>query len=280
MWEDKRSRSARAELETQFDETAYLWKTQPREGNEAVLNSLWLKLFEYGYQLYDDGTDRFIDTFENFFKERYDPSQKASHYFNFISARRKHDSEERSDDMPLPGEESGKDTDPAQDAIDRKTAKEARDTVSEEIDFDATMAQLTAAILSLQERLHGKANNPVKRLYYCMFFTDSIAGSIRRPDMAERYARHERELFEAFRLQFLDFFLSERCRSVYAIADTDEKLYGEMVPGRKMEEAGHPLPNDVYRTYLREREGYAVNSDSAVSNQRDAYKAFLRGITC
>ncbi len=280
MRDDKRSRSARAELETEFDETAYLWKTQPREGNEAVLKSLWLKLFKCGFQLYDDGTDRFIDTFENFFKERYDPSKKASHYFNFISARRKHNSEEHFDDIPLLSGESGKDIDPVQEAIDRKTAEEARDPVSEEIDFDATMTQLTAAILSLPERLYGKANNPVKHLYYRMFFTDGIAASIRSPGMPERYARHESNLFKAFCLPFLDFFLSEQCRSVYAIADTNEKLYGEMVPGRKMEEAGHPLPNDVYRTYLREQEGYAVNSDSAVSNQRDAYKAFLRGITC
>ena len=42
-----------------------------------------------------------------------------------------------------------------------------------------------------------------------------------------------------------------------------------------MAQPGQPLPNDVYLQYLR-RQGYPLRSASTISNQRDAYRAFIR----
>lgn len=280
MWDDKRTKTARRALEQRFDEAAYRWKTLPREGNEAAVQVEWGKLIEYGFQLYDDGTDRFLDTFVGFFRERYDPAQKASHYFNMVSSRRKYETD-AADDRELSVDAETEDGYSSAEAeIDKKTLAERPDPVSEELVFDATAAKLVADILTMREKLQGRANNPVRELYFRMFFTDGVVDAIHTEHVPERYARHERALFDAFRLGFLDFFLSARCRTVAAIDATAVKPYGELVPGRETKAPGHPLPNDVYRTYLRERENCDVRSDGAVSNQRAAYRKYLRDCLC
>lgn len=280
MWEEKRTSSERAGLERAFDETARKWKSMPREGNEAVVQSLWEKLIEYGFMLYDNGTERFLESFVKFFRESYRPDQKASHYFKYISRRRKYETE--TDDrreVSIDAEtEDGENA--AQRTLDSQTHLTRPDPVSEGEEFDATAALLIASVLNMQERLHGKSDNPVKRKYYRMFFTDDMVFTIQCGALAERLKRHERDLFQAFETSFLDFFLSSICRSVEAVAGTPVKLYSELVPGRDEKEPGHPLPNDVYRKYLGEVEEYEVKSDGAVSNQRDAYRKFLRESLC
>lgn len=133
---------------------------------------------------------------------------------------------------------------------------------------------LILLILELPTKLNGRANNPARVRYYRMFFTDEAVNLIAHGG-GELLRRHERDLFRAMHLDFLDFFMAAPCRTVADIERTRLKLYGEMAPGRPMTEPDQPLPIDVYIQYLR-REGVKLNSSATISNQRDAYKAFKR----
>ena len=138
-------------------------------------------------------------------------------------------------------------------------------------------AELLSLILRFPERLRGHAANPEKLNYYRLFFTDGVSDALRRGDLDPERIPHQRELWDVLKERFLDFYLVRRCRSAVEIQDCPLKGYGELVPGRPMEEPKRPLPNDVYVAYLKTREE-KQKTESAVSNQRKAYKALLREI--
>ena len=271
----------RKEKEARFDEVARLWKTEAAE-NEAVREALRNELFALGFELYDDRSDAFVTTFVNFFQTKYDPQRgDASHYFSRAMSRRKHD------DKNKKPRETGLETNAEEDKTMENAglvraeveAWENGGSVEAGVDADDTLVSLLSLILTLPERLKGKANNPKKVTYYRMFFTDGVVAAVHdMPKRSElgRYTRHERDLFQAFQIRFLDFFMREHCRNIADIADCEVKCYGELVPGAPMEHPGHPLPNDVYRKYLNSYEGYDIASDASVSNQRTEYKRFLR----
>ena len=142
------------------------------------------------------------------------------------------------------------------------------------VDAREMAGALISLILDLPTKLRGQANNPARVRYYRMFFTDEATDVIARGGGAF-FLRHERDLFRAMYLAFLDFFMAAPCRTVAAVERTHLKPYGEMVPGRPMEEATQPLPIDVYTQYLR-TEGVELRSDATISNQRDAYRTFKR----
>ena len=139
------------------------------------------------------------------------------------------------------------------------------------------VTELLSQILRFPERLHGHAANPERLNYYRMFFTDGVSDALRKGALNPDQIPHERELLEIMKKRFLDFYLARICRSAAEIQDCPLKAYGELVAGRPMEEPKRPLPNDVYVTYLKTREG-KTKTDSAISNQRKAYKAMLREI--
>lgn len=136
--------------------------------------------------------------------------------------------------------------------------------------------ELLATVIGFQERLRGRSNNPERRNYFRMFFTDGVSDALRRGDLEPEDIPRERELFEAMKTEFLDYFLSEHCRTAAGIRDCPPRAYGELVPGRPMTEPKRPLPNDVYIAYLNGREGKALKSEGTITNQRNAYKLFLR----
>ena len=142
------------------------------------------------------------------------------------------------------------------------------------VDAREMAGALISLILDLPTKLRGQANNPARVRYYRMFFTDEATEIIARGGGAF-FLRHERDLFRAMYLAFLDFFMDASCRTVAAVERAHLKPYGEMVPGRPMEEATQPLPIDVYTQYLR-TEGVELRSDATISNQRDAYRTFKR----
>ena len=273
--------TARREKEKRFDEVARRWKTEVAE-NTAVREALRNELFALGFALYDDKSDAFITTFVNFFQTKYDPQKgDASHYLSYAMSRRKHDDENKKP-RETSLEADTRDGKSEESAALIKTELEAWEngsSVEAGMDADDTLVSLLSLILTLPERLRGRANNPKKITYYRMFFTDGVVAAVHDlPERSElaRYIRHERDLFRAFQVRFLDFFMRERCRTIGDVADCEVRRYGELVPGAPMEHPGHPLPNDVYREYLNSCEGYDIAADASVSNQRAEYKRFLR----
>ena len=271
----------RREKEARFDEVARMWKTEAAE-NQAVREALRNELFALGFELYDDKSDAFVTTFVNFFQTKYDPQRgDASHYFSYTMSRRKHDDENKKprESGLETNVEDGKNVENAALIKTEVEDWENGGSVEAGVDADDTLVSLLSLILTLPERLEGRANNPKKMTYYRMFFTDGVVAAVH--DMPKRsglgrYIRHERDLFRAFQLRFLDFFMRERCRNIVDVADCEVKRYGELVAGAPMEHPGHPLPNDVYRKYLNSYEGYDIAADASVSNQRTEYKRFLR----
>ncbi|MBE5708298.1 MAG: hypothetical protein EGR51_00125 [Oscillibacter sp.] len=161
---------------------------------------------------------------------------------------------------------------------DQQAAPEG-DGGQESLEAESTVQQLLTLILQLPERLTGQAKNPARVNYYRMFFTDGTVAALHAVG-AQPYRTHERDLFRAMKLPFLDFFMERPCRTVPTIMETDLKRYGEIVEGRPMEHPGQPLPNDVYVTYLGNAEGLEVKSPSTITNQRTAYRAFLKENLC
>ncbi len=143
--------------------------------------------------------------------------------------------------------------------------------------YDETAVRFLNLALTLPERLTGRANNKSRLNYFRMFFTDNVVGILHQGLDEAPFAAHEKELFGgALKTEFLDFFMAAICRRVQELCATPVKPYGEMVEGRSMEPPSHPLPNDVYLTYLNGIEGLSINAASTISTQRKAYEGFMR----
>ena len=147
------------------------------------------------------------------------------------------------------------------------------------IEFNERVVEVITLIASLPQKLHGRANNPDRLNYFRMFFTDGMVAAIHVTGACAEYIRHERDMFEAMKLPFLDFFMLDICRTTVEVLNTGLKLYGDVIPGGPMTELQSPLPADVYRKYLLEQEGKQIG-DTALSNQRKAYRDFLRQMLC
>lgn len=145
----------------------------------------------------------------------------------------------------------------------------------ERLDLDDTARELLSVILNLRGHLQGRANNPARHNYFRMFFTDSVASSLHDGTPPPVFIKRERDLFTALKLEFLDFFMRETCRSVADICRSPLKPYGALVEGRGMEETKLPLPGDVYVSYLSRVENTKVRAP-AVSQQRQMYREELK----
>lgn len=164
--------------------------------------------------------------------------------------------------------------------IDRYMAPQALQNNGEEwLELEDRVGQLIAAILRLPHLLNRQANNEARINYYRMFFTDGMV-NLMHSTGEKLDISHERDLFRAMKIPFLDFFLERNCRTVREILGTDLKDYGEMVPGRSMEKPKQPLPNDIYMQYLNDREQMNLKSPSTITNQRNAYRAFFKEVLC
>ena len=145
--------------------------------------------------------------------------------------------------------------------------------------LNSTMVELITLMLRLPQELRGRANNPQRLNYFRMFFTDSVADIAQNQEGISSLEERERDLFQVLQLAFLDFFQAQNCRTVAQLRGSQSKPYGQLVPGRPMTDPGHPLPNDVYCAYFETQEDTRIG-DSALSNQRTAYKKFLGGYLC
>lgn len=151
-----------------------------------------------------------------------------------------------------------------------------------EIEMNDSLVQLLDLIHLLPQRLSGRQNNPARLNYFRMFFTDGISAAIQKENgtAIAVYQRHERELFEAMKLSFLDFYTVKTCREVKELSACPVKKHGEMVEGKAMEPIKtRPLPGDVYITYLQKKENYTARA-SALSMQRAAYTEFMKTCLC
>lgn len=270
------------------------WKTLDAD-NGAVRQRLNLEITETMLTLFPEPKDlEALGVFWLQDMEKYDPERGS--FRNFVTKRLKL----RKEDMKL--QDSGAHRGTVEEygekrqrwirsiSLDVQTDEEDSQTLLDQqpspqsgsgelLEAEDWVWELITAILRLPQLLNRQANNAARINYYRMFFTDGTVAAIHSVG-EEPYISHERDLFRAMKLPFLDFFLEHDCRTVKEILGTDLKSYGQMVPGRAMEQPSQPLPNDVYMQYLNDREKIELKSPSTITNQRNAYRAFLKEVLC
>lgn len=270
-------------------------------GDEGVQLKLQGEIFETVYQLFPKQSDeintlylkeewkRFDHTkssLSRFFAARIGYRGKELYYWERgqrqvteidpVTGEKRRVRRDRIVQEPIIGDEEG----PALTEADQQQIQRWRESGSDDtlaaVLADESCYQALILILNLSERLQGRANNPVKQTYYRMFFTDGVASCLQHGEAPTVLVKWERDLFDAMKLPFLDYFMADCCRTAMEIQASSLKAYGQLVEGRPMDKSpSQPLPGDVYTTYLKRVEGHNANQ-SAVSQQWTAYRDFLR----
>ena len=145
--------------------------------------------------------------------------------------------------------------------------------------FESTYVELTAMVLNFAQNHTGRQANENRRKWYQIFFTEDMTETSKTHPFA---FGHERDIFKAMLLPYLDYYMSRRCRTGKEIALAPLKPYGEVGPAREGNrvETAVPLPADVSLAYLALCEGISAKP-SARSNQLKFYREEVRRMrTC
>lgn len=258
----------KAALQAALEDRYREWAALGPEDSGRKLAAL-SQLFELVYALFPGHGDEINTIFIGEWNS-FDPS-KGSLYGFFASRIRLREKDTYRREQTLHQRAAGAlDTGEEElNALDTLPAGPGSDP-EDQLRLDAAACELIAAILDLPQRLQGRAANAVRCGYFRMFFTDNIATYLHQSPPPEVFRRRERDLFAALKIEFMDYFMAERCRSVEEVCACPLKLYGQLVEGRPMEETRLPLPGDVYISYLEREEGLKASS-ATVSQQRQAY---------
>ena len=270
MTQMDRKRARRLQMEKRMDEAARSYVSMEETGNEAARQALYLELFELWYRLFDNTDKSALDAFEEALR-RYQPEKGAfSHYLSFLMNRRKTDANRAlksrniqilSMDAPM-GEEDATLSDFIADPSAAKPEERA--------EWDEALVELTALVLDFSERHRGKAGNETRRNWYRLFFTEDMTFAAKSVPLR---LTHERDVFSAMKLAYLDYYMSAPCRDLASLLRTALRPYGETVPERGGEEGETPIPipADVCLNYLKRCEKVQAGA-AARSNQMKFYK--------
>lgn len=270
MTQMDRKRTRRLQMEKRMDEAARSYVSMEETGNEAARQALYLELFELWYRLFDNTDKSALDAFEEALR-CYQPEKGAfSHYLSFLMNRRKTDANRAlksrniqilSMDAPM-GEEDATLSDFIADPSAAKPEERA--------EWDEALVELTALVLDFSERHRGKAGNETRRNWYRLFFTEDMTFAAKSVPLR---LTHERDVFSAMKLAYLDYYMSAPCRDLASLLRTALRPYGETVPERGGEEGETPLPipADVCLNYLKRCEKVQAGA-AARSNQMKFYK--------
>lgn len=279
----------RREKEIRLNEAARLWKTTPLEGNDAKIESLRNEVLNLSFELFDAKTEAelsraqydpmaFMDAFEETC-QKYEPSKGAfANYLSKLLKGRKTD-HYRYDKRHAP---DGDSLDAPISALEDNTltlgdvTPSAADDPEKMVMFESHYVELTALVLNFFQNHTGQQANETRRRWYRIFFTEDM--TLTYKTYLYRFS-HERDIFKAMLLPYLDFYMSCRCRTGAEISFTPLKPYGEVVPGRegKRAETKVPLPADVSLAYLALCENISV-TEEARSNQIKFYRGEVERI--
>ena len=266
------------------------WYYMPKQGNEGARQALLEEIFILAYEMFPGSEDVISDFYVRRWHE-FDPARGPLYgFFRYRLEKHKISVERRDYDGRWEMEED--------DATGKeRPVKKRHASMSEQLGEDGGTVEDTVAgaavaydsalladeyalkvltlMFDLKDSLEGQAGNLTRINYYRLFFTDGIVNAIHSGLKPDAFTSRERDLFRVIKETFLNFFMSSPCVCVKDIAETHLKLHGEMVEGRPMKPPGHPLPNDVYITYLSQVEHNPVTA-AAVSRQRTAYRTFMK----
>ncbi len=280
--DDKRTEAQRKEKEKRLNEVALQWKSLPPEGNEAVIVALRNEMWLLSFELYDPkqenfrskgpNADReyqaasktFLDVFEEVSQKYLPENGEFSHYLSHVFKLRQI-STYRKESRTAPtgvsiesGNEDGSN-------IELPSTRVSNPEVLAML--NARFAELGAMILNFS--LTKKKDSETRRMWYRLFFTEEMTLAAKTMELS---VIHERDIFKAMKLSYLDYYMSKKCRTLRNITYTPLKPYGDVVPKKKdvRAEPKLPLPADISLNYLQICEGI-TKGDTARSEQLKNY---------
>lgn len=280
--------------EARLNEAVLQWKSLPREGNRAALAALRNEIWILAFELYDPKPGKFrsrgsntarefdrasmifLDVFVEVM-EKYSPEKGPFSNYLFFLLKRRTISAYRTDQIYTPeGDSIDAITETDDGIIIEGLTPVAPEDQEPEVRamLNDLFAELTAMVLNFSERHSGRSNNETRKMWYRLFYTEDMTLAAQT---AELSTSHERDIFAAMKLPYLDYYMSKKCRALRQLAHTPLKPYEESVPERKgrTEETPLPLPADVSLSYLKICENISAGA-GARSNQLNIYKTEKR----
>lgn len=122
----------------------------------------------------------------------------------------------------------------------------------------------------------GKKYSDVKKLYYRIFYSESLINCIRKEtgDNEECYPSH---ILDAFLFRFSDYILTKPCRTIYEIYHSSMHTYDYILHNGNEETLNIPLSGKVLISYFADVENKKVR-DANISQYRKSYKECLKDL--
>lgn len=267
---DKRNTEKTSSWEKEYllNQTVLEWYELTSGEDAARRDALKVHILTLILELYDDGTEKVFDLFEETLSH-FDPNKgrKFSHYFKFIKSRRSKDfkdiadREQQVDSLDTIYEDG-------QGSLGEQIA--GRETGNPEVllELSDPILEWTSMVLNFADRHQGQASNETRRNWYRIFYTEDLTHAAK---IAPIRFLHERDMFQALKQTYLDYYMERACHTLREIVETPLKPYGEVVPGavEGEKETKLPLPAAVSLYYLMTIEG---KTSGVSSNSRSNYK--------
>lgn len=149
--------------------------------------------------------------------------------------------------------------------------------VDARIAFDSFIIEQTSLVLNFSHHYTGHAANESRRMWYRIFFTENMT-YICKEDPS--ILKHPRDVFQAMNLSYLDYYMSDFCRTPKEVKWTPPKPYCDVVPNSEDPSTAWleaDFPGDVSLYYILKTTGNKPGR-SARSNQLKTYRDELHGL--
>jgi len=164
--------------------------------------------------------------------------------------------------------------------LEDKTEK-TEERIETENSAKALMLKILPLMSELHNHLNKKQNNPNKRMYYQMFYTENITALCKQMNEAsvrKELYNNETLIFRSLNEEFLDHVMEDICRAVAEVSYSEYKQRKYFGIKQSPEERISPkFDLSVYTSFFQMLKSRSV-SKAAISMQRDEYDALLKKI--
>lgn len=248
-----------------LDALGLQWYHASDDKNSSVRKNCELQIFELIFKLIKDIYREDIITFWEKDFRKYDPEKgefskfcKSRIIFRYRDRMRK-ENKNKPIDVPEPGPTPGPTPPP-----DGGQAM-------------ALLLELMTIIQKMDSMLPGKSNNPTRKKYLRLFYTDTVTSFIRNSDDYYLYINHERDVICEMELTLIDYIMASICRTFKDLHVSDTKMYSELVSEGPKKYIKFPLAYDIYISYMNHTEGVSV-SEAAISQQHKHYTEYCKAL--
>lgn len=145
----------------------------------------------------------------------------------------------------------------------------------------AKMLKILPLMSELQNHLNKKQDNPNKRMYYQMFYTENITAlckQINEANVRKELYNNETLIFKSLNEEFLDHVMEDICRTITELSYSEYKQRKYFGINQSPEERISPkFDLSVYTSFFQMLKSRSI-SKAAISMQRDEYDALLKKI--